>query len=54
MARGMDQIVALHIGGLALELCRQVKINEDLKEEQLKVEAAKKENVDKQKKSEKE
>lgn len=32
MARSIDEIIALHIGGVALEMCKQVKKNEDLRE----------------------
>lgn len=38
MVRSIDEIVALHIGGLALELCKQVKKNEDLRERVLMLE----------------
>lgn len=40
MARSIDEIIALHIGGLALEMCKQVKRREELQDEvhKLKVE----------------
>ena len=41
MSRTIDEIVAFHIGGVTLELCKQIKAVEDLKAEveQLKVNA---------------
>lgn len=32
MARSIDEIIALHMGGLALELCKQTKRNEELQD----------------------
>ncbi len=37
MARTIDEVVALHIGGLAIELCKQIQVNEELKLELMKL-----------------
>jgi len=40
MSRTIDEVVALHIGGLALEMCKAIKRSGDLQEDLEKLKKA--------------